>query len=111
MPNQKPYSMTQLNNKKHKYVNYKTIRFTPSGKKKGFSTDDVRQIYDKLKSEGFKQSDISINVMGLEHSMTLKRYDSDQFYDMDEYYRDKVFDPEKFDHYDYIDFTIKKLNK
>jgi hypothetical protein len=110
-PKQKDYTMKELQNKKHKNVSHKIIRIQPAGKKKHFTEKDIEKMYKELKDSGIRANDISINVMGLERNLTLKAYNNDSFYDMDEYYRDKVEDPSKFDHYDYLDITIKKRRK
>ena len=49
--------------------------------------------------------------MGLTNDFTLKYFDRVDFYNTDNYYKDKVEDVKKFDSYDYFDITLRSYNK
>ena len=105
----KKYIFTKLGEPQElKNLTMKTIRVTRGGgKKKTFNEKDIEELYDQLKGQGYKPNDININVMGITNDFTIKYFNSDAFYDTNDYYKDKVRDPNKFDSYDYADITIK----
>lgn len=105
----KKFKFENLESRKSKNYEYKVIRAIPNNKKR-FGISDIEEFYKNLKKEGVRGSDVSIEVMGIKSAFTLKYYKNEQFYDFEDYLRDKVEDPKKFtDSLEYFDVIIKRL--
>ena len=97
--------------KQHKNLNYKTIRIIRKDKK-GLTEEDIKEYVEQLvKTYEYDPRDIAVSAMGVTNDFTLKYYDRVDFYNTDNYYKDKVEDMKKFDSYDYFDIALRSYNE
>ncbi len=106
----KRFKYKELEQRGDKNYNYKVIR-VESGNKKNFDMVDIENFYSDMKKKdpALKPSSVAIEVMGIVKAFTLKYFKNDYFYDLEDYLKGKVHDPEKFDNFEYFDIIVKKL--
>lgn len=107
----KKFVVKEIENKtsKNKKVSWKTIRVGGKDNKTKLSYQDVETYYNRLLNMGYDSSQINIGVMGTEYR-TMKGYNEDDLpdWDNDEYYRDRVKTPTKFNSYFFCDFMLRQ---
>ena len=106
----KKFKVVEIENKtsKNKKVSWKTIRVGEKDAKTKMKWKEVDKYYNKLIETGYTSEQISIAVMGVDYK-TLKAFEDDDLkpWDDEEYYKDKVKYPTKFNEYFFVDFMIK----
>lgn len=106
----KKFVVKEIENKtsKNKKVSWKTIRVGGKDKQTMLKYQDVEKYYNKLINMGYDANQINVSVMGTEFR-TMKGYNDDDLppWDSDDYYKDRVKTPTKFNRYYFVDFMLR----
>ena len=108
----KKFNITQKKGKTKGKYNEEVINITPKGQttKPLMTMNDLKKFYDKMASSGIKSRNIIVKIEGKTGFHTIKGQGDKSIreYDDEEYWKDKVKNPEEFTNFYFAQIIIRK---